>query len=490
MRSLIGGLLCALTALPLWPTPGTVKAAADANADKPPTVKLVLQPAVAPRRALQYQLLPPVIDRKPGNAAVLYNRVPAEQADFFSKFYSEGGPWAKIEKWLEVPLGDPREKELRRPEWTSLLGGVIFEDLDRAARCESCDWQLPLREQMFFSIRLPELQQTRSYARLLTAKARLEIAEGRFEDALHTLQTGYALSRHVAQGQTLIHNLVGIAICNMMSKRLEDWAQQPGAPNLYWALTWLPRPLLDQRPAMETEMYCLYFSFPDLRDLDKAKHPPEQWNELLRKTVDRLFQMSDSVPSLPRPVLSTAMVLRGYPMARRALIEGGRPAAEVEAMPVAQVVLIYTMETYEELRDAMFKWYAVPYAQAREGAKRSQQTFEEATRLGNREILPFASVLLPAIESAHFASVKNERAIAMLRVIEALRLYGAAHEGRLPDDLAEITEVPIPSDPVTGKPFAYQHTSGTAVLEAPFVPGREAKVYGARYEIKFATKGK
>jgi len=71
MRSLIGGLLCALTALPLWPTPGTVKAAADANADKPPTVKLVLQPAVAPRRALQYHLLPPVIDRKPGNAAML-----------------------------------------------------------------------------------------------------------------------------------------------------------------------------------------------------------------------------------------------------------------------------------------------------------------------------------------------------------------------------------------------------------------------------------
>ena len=40
-----------------------------------------------------------------------------------------------------------------------------------------------------------------------------------------------------------------------------------------------------------------------------------------------------------------------------------------------------------------------------------------------------------------------ERRMAALRVIEALRLHAAAHEGRLPDRLAEVREVPVPNGP-------------------------------------------
>jgi hypothetical protein len=458
---------------------------------EPPAVKLVLYPSAAPRPALRYQLLPPLLDRRPGNAAVLYNKTFAEQLAFLTEF-GKGGLWQKIDKWLEVPLGDPREKELRKP-WESSAqvfrgrGGGMFDNLDRAARCESCDWQLPIREQEFFSILLPELQETRTCARLLTTKARLEIADGKFDDAVRTLQTGYALARHVGQGQTLIHGLVGLAESGIMSKRVEDWAQTPGAPNLYWALTWLPRPLIDFRPGLEAELSMIYLSYPELRNLESAKYSAERWREMLEKTVDRMLRWSDGRGELPRSLVSTAAALRGYPMAKRALIAWGRPAAEVEAMPVAQVIMIYTMRTYEELRDDIFKWFAVPYPEGRAGAAEAEQSLQRAAREW-REALPIASLVLPAIESARFAELRAERTIAMLRIVEAIRLYGAAHERRLPDELAEIKDVPVPADPVTGKPFLYQHTYGTAILESPPIPGKPQKDFGVRYQIQFAKQ--
>jgi hypothetical protein len=453
-----------------------------------PTVKLVLHPAAAPRPALKYQLLPPLVDRRPGNAAVLYNKVPAERTAFFNEF---GKMWEKIQKWQETPLSDPRERELRKP-WQSLMAdGSLFQILDQAARCESCDWQLPIREQDFYSMLLPEFQQARNFARLLAAKARIEIAEKRFDAAERTLQSGYALSRHVAQGPCLVTSLVGLAIAGIISKDVEDWVQQPGAPNLYWALTWLPRPLIDLRPGVEGEMNAIYFfSCRDLRDVDTAKHSPEEWQRLLERTAEQVREWGVAIDSrVAKSQLTAAAAMRGYPMAKRALVAEDRPAAEVDAMPPAQVILIYIMHTYERLRDDVFKWFAVPYPEGRAGALEADRSLHDAIGQG-REILPMAALLLPAIENARLSALRGDRTIAMLRAVEAIRLYGASHEGRLPGDLAEIKEVPAPADPITGKPFAYRLNGSTAILESPAIPGRSQKQFGVRYEIQFAKPGK
>ena len=44
-----------------------------------------------------------------------------------------------------------------------------------------------------------------------------------------------------------------------------------------------------------------------------------------------------------------------------------------------------------------------------------------------------------------------DRHVATFRVIEALRLHAAAHDGRLPESLDEITEVSVPEDPATDR---------------------------------------
>ncbi len=72
--------------------------------------------------------------------------------------------------------------------------------------------------------------------------------------------------------------------------------------------------------------------------------------------------------------------------------------------------------------------------------------------------------------AAQSAVARNDREIAVLRTIEALRMYAAANEGRLPEKLSDLT-VPVPIDAVTGKPFEYQLRDDTAVIEGPPLPG-------------------
>ena len=484
MRSIAGILFLATTIL-------LPVAASGQEKEDEKSVQIVLYPSPEPRPALKYQLLPPFLERRPGNAAVWWNRLPAERSHFYANLYSEGGLWEKIEKWMDIPLGDPREKAYREKELALAKGiGILrpggLSDMERAARFESCDWQLPIREGNYIATLLPELQQCRAYGRLLTAKAHLEIAEGRYDEAVRTLQTGYALGRHVAQSPTLVSALVGVTIAGMMSHEVQQLIQQPDAPNLYWALSTLPRPLVDFRLGGEAESNLLYLQFPRLRDLDKKNLSPEEWRKLLNEVMEDIRTIWDtSVDPHMLPAVTTLLALRGYPLAKRTLIEQGRTAAEVEAMPVAQVVLLYTVQLYEELSDDQFKWFFLPAAEAGDGLQRAEQRMSRAFT-AKREIIPLASILLPASASAKKAETRLEWKLAMLRIFEAMRLYAAAHDGQWPDHLSDITNVPVPVNPYDGKPFVYRREGDKAILNSETGP----RGMPWRYEIKLMQKQK
>ena len=315
---------------------------------------------------------------------------------------------------MEIPLGDPREKE-NRPEATELSNPALFADMDRAARFESCDWELPFHEGGVIEMRLPELGQIRNFARMLSAKVRLEIAERDYDQAVRTLQTGFALARDVAKGPTLIHALVGTSIASMMTDRIRDLIQLRGSPNLYWALSTLPRPPVDFRPGFDAESYTLYLEIPDLQDIDTKQLPPAQWRELLLKLVVSLRQWGGGGYAQEADALvMTGLSLQGYPQAKQYLVEHGRSAAQVEAMPVAQVIVLYTVHVYDELRDEQFKWLFLPYAEASTGMERAERSLAKA-HSGGREIIPIASMLLPAVHACKQTETRINWYVAQLR---------------------------------------------------------------------------
>jgi len=498
MRLVVWSLALAASLLP-WAARG------QDEAEPPPSTVITIRPAASPVPALKFSLLPKPGDQIPGNAAIFYHRAIEHFLDRRVSHYVQDLRLKKSPKevvaeqeaqnnWLTQPLATlPRDAVRKHLE----NHASSLHEIELGARREFCDWEFQRRDEGFQMLFL-DLQEMRGLGRLLVLKIRLEIAEGRIDSAIHSLQTGLAMARHLgSQSNSLIQMLISGAITSVMAGPLEELIQAPGAPNLYWALANLPRPFIDVTSAYEGEKHLLEKEFPQLKTVDLAPWNIEQarvFSDDFHKKMGMLTDYfarassSSSQPSmkdLGSHLLFTAMVARAYPEAKRSLVARGRSAAEVEAMPSIQVVALHSYKLYEEARDDIFKWVGLPYWQGYKGMNDSEQS----PRAGWDKLkggIPFATVL-PAIRSAYVVPARVDRRLDVAQTIEAIRLYAASHQGSLPPNLEAITDAPVPMDPATGKPFSYKVDGSTATLTAPAPPGFEhVPQYKINYELKLA----
>jgi hypothetical protein len=343
------------------------------------------------------------------------------------------------------------------------------------------------------------MHETRTIARVLRIQARLELAEGRFDEALATITMGYRLAENVAQSPILISGLVGIAIAQTMNACVLDWIES-GGPNLYWALASLPNPLVDIRPALQQEMHLPLQVFPFLKDPEQAVHTPEQWRAIIAESVQRIASVSDSPNSstlsnnLAAQAMATGLILAGYPSAKQQLIDSGMDAAQVEAMPVGQVVAIQSARAYRKVYQETMKWTLLPYWQSHRQMRASFANLQTQGFFGKSGGLPgviqIAAIMLPAIEPATFAPVRLQREIAALQTIEALRMAAARTGGQFPQTLEELQSWPVPVDPLTGRLIEYQLDDGVAVLTLPPPDGMPADSCGKRYKLSLKSAQK
>jgi hypothetical protein len=443
--------------------------------------KLTISPAAAPSPTLKYVLLPELSDQTPGNAALEYYRTFAP--DWGWGNIRQPKTWESITQALQVPFKDFPRNEMA---WIEKLR--MLQHVDLAARREYVDWGMGERlRQEGYGLLLPDVQSLRNIATLLAVRARLEIAQGRYDKAVHTLQTGLALARHTGDAVTLIQELVGIAIAQVMFNQLEELIQQPDAPNFYWALTALPRPFFDLHKALQGEKIGLYAAIAELRTLETTRLTEEQQQRLLPAFGGGLEAMVfGGAPKWSNRLIGTLLVLRAYPEAKQALIAQGRKPEEVEALPTLQVVLIHSWRQYQRLQDDEFKCVGLPYWEARPLLIQTEERIVQARR--RLEGMPFLD-FLSATQRVFAAAVRIDRRIAALRCIEAIRIYAAAHDGQLPPTLDAIKEVPVPIDPMTGKAFTYHAAGARATLIAPPPPGEQAYVGNSlHYELMFRPK--
>jgi hypothetical protein len=174
-------------------------------------------------------------------------------------------------------------------------------------------------------------------------------------------------------------------------------------------------------------------------------------------------------------------IAMAQPHAKAWLIAAGRPKQKVEAMDAYQAVGKYWVETYGDWSDELRKGWSLPYWQAAEQLYRSEQEFQDIKKRNQGDLI---LELLPVVSKAGFLGAQIDRRIALLRTVEALRDYAARHDGHPPKTLSDIQNLPIPIDPLTGKPFVYYANGRSAVLEAP-LPPHYPHIRGRRYELTF-----
>jgi hypothetical protein len=462
-----------------------------APTDQPETVHFILHPAESPYAALRYRLANSGLEKTPGNAAPNYMRAALVWFDSpeVQAVDAQATPNAssKLDDWLAMPLDELAKNESAQAFFNSRPTGH-WDMLALAARREQCDWDLPLREFNYATL-IPELKKMRDLGRLVAFKARVEISRGQFDKAIDTLNTGLAMARHAAQAPTLVNALVGIKLAHLMLDQAELLIQQPHCPNLYWSLTALPDPLIDIGLGMGFERDFLYLYMPELRDIRTAVHTEAEWDQLLLQVANKFTKaMSDVVN---QPVTSAESLgvgayfaITAYPKAKAELQRAGYTPFQIKDMPVSQAILTAEVELYEHESDNIHKWFFVDGPSALQGLANAEQELKDLGQ-SKQEIIPFASLLLPALSKVKSVQIELDRQVAALRCVEALRLYAAQHNGQLPKQWSDIKEAPVPNDPSTGKPFIYSGGGEAASLSSLAPLGRPASE-GFRWEIQLA----
>jgi len=152
----------------------------------------------------------------------------------------------------------------------------------------------------------------------------------------------------------------------------------------------------------------------------------------------------------------------------------GLPALQAMSFPPLQVVLLDERQAYDARRDERMKllglapWQIDALPADEKPAPYGAGLFDD---------------LLPRVVEIRREQGRLEQRIALLRHVEALRLFAADHGGKLPEKLSDVA-LPLPADPFTGKPFEYRPEGSVAHLRGGAPRGEEKNpAFGPRYEV-------
>ncbi len=449
---------------------------------------LTIYPKGAPSPALRYRLDPESRHQEPGNAVQSYYR--AFSPDWQSYKTRDKDYWKKEEEWLKLPLEKlPPEADMRTSSF--------LKQVEQGTNKTYVDWDMLAgikRDGIMFL--LPDIQGMRGFARDLTLKARFELKEKEFDQAVKTMRTTVTLGRHVAKGPTLIQALVGIAVTSIGFKQIEEGIQQKDFPNLYWALATLPPGPIDLDNAMDGERMLIETILPGLRDQLYSKSPKAIGQPELQAMVEKFRLTMDAanpnvlseVEKIRQQAGTSLMLASGLPGAKEKLLAFGLGKKLLDSLPPLQVVLMTEVLAYDENFDTMAKWIHTPYWLAKpelEKANAQSGPTGGGSPLSPVPVGSLSRTLLPATSRVIQAQVRQHRNLAQLMVVEALRMH-AAQTGKLAQSLEEIKIVPVPLNPVTGKPFSYKVEGKYALLESEPINNSDTKEL-RRWRIELAS---
>lgn len=367
-----------------------------------------------------------------------------------------------------------------------------------ATQMRSCDWQFgedKLRGLDYFTVDASVFDSMRKLSRAVNLQARRAIAQKRFDDALSDVRVNVRMARDLVTCKLLLCGLIGAQILEISGHTTLELMAAPGAPSISQSLGALPRPLIDLRPGIKFELASGYQLFPLIDRPETTERTPQQWNEELRRTLERLLEISAMNAEQPtgarlapgHVVMGIAYSMGGYTHARRMLLSEGMSAEQIEPLAVGKVIALGAARAYRKREQAHAALLDLPYQEfVRRRAALEQQLDEEhrqSLAVASDRILPIAELVIGPATVGYSRQVGLDRSWAALEVVAALRAHAAANGGKLPASLADVKAVNVPVNPATGEAFAYRLDGERAVLELPRSDGFPD---GYRYEISIA----
>jgi hypothetical protein len=466
-------LLAVFCASGLIATPWAIAAAADQKpVPKAPGlgtswVELTVSPKAIERPLMKYRLFPAEYELHDGNAAPILLRLPWERIPYFRETVP------KFSDYLDLPLDDVK---LRGEDVF-----IFFPALKRAAYRKTADWQFPIGEEPIGNILIPDVQGARSIVGYgLSVWIRQHLAKGELDRAREGILVGLAVARHYGRTPFVITQLVCAFVDSQLMSRIAELVSQPDSPNLYWALTQLPRPLIDLRPSIELEQQFLPMTVPGLEDLDQIR-TEEEWNRRFLAVL-RFFRESSGSGQVPTGTESRGleMIVKRARTELAAWTEGG--AKRIAEMSDGEAGLRWLLHVYD---DQSHETTALNSLDPPQAFPRLIALQKRLTEFQKALDAPKANLFVNTL-GFYVRCHKIERQIDALRIVEALRHYAAGHDSQLPESLDKMTDTPIPDDPFTGKPFHYTLRDGVAVLSGEAIPvvDPDRELAGIRYRIK------
>lgn len=461
------------------------------------TRELTVHPKAEPSPALEHRLLAGEFDAVDGNAAIHFlkangffgesiaqSKTSKLIEDSFARAKQEGTdvddlpPWV----WLDTP---PESLPLDKVK--AYLRPLQFQlrHAREAARCTRFDMDRRFRElDDPMGYPLPVVQVSRELARVQRLRCRVAIAENRIDDAIKIVGQQLAMARQLGQDDFLVSALVGMGFAVTAWNDMFHLVQHPDTPNLYWALTTMPSPLVDIRRPMSRESHFLYYQCNALQEVDETPRTESHWQAFTERFLSQLGALAGDIeipdyreePQAARGALAEH-IKSGYAGAREYLItEQKMLRDQVDAYPRTQVVFLAMVRHYDHWRDEFFKWTYLPLWQTRQKVDSDQ--LEQALKASSDRYgwctQPTAA-LVPGILFARVAEARCEQNIALIQTVECLRMHAATHDGTLPGSLGELS-VPAPIEPFTGQPIQYRLDGANAIITGHPLPGLQNRI--------------
>ncbi len=462
MRQAIAILLVAMTTInataQVMVAPGLETAKSPAPKHEPAPKTLTVYAAQQPDPLLRYPLWPPAQHRRDVNAMPMVIRSLVLVMSSTPKARQEFNE--KILQWQGLS-----PKELPRDEVRQFLGryDAAFQELKRAENAMQIRYELQLEDLStaeLIATMLPELQESRSLARLLHLRGRLAIAEQRWDDLATDCRVGFRLADAVAHSTDfLVGRLIGFAIAGVMFDLIEDAIQQPDCPSFYWSLAVLPaEQLFEIRAAIEYDTVILDRLFRRALSLPDEAIDESFARDELRRLVSAAIEFNEGQkPDAPSLSLQTgAYVVAFAPESRELLDQTPEWADRVKNLSAAEVVLRAAALKYSRIRDRFYAWSTLlpehgdKFDIERLVARPSDARFDLVANL--------VALMMPAAHQGQQAGLRMKQTRNRLLTYEAIRLH-AGQTGELPISIDRLEPVPAWPDYIAQSLFGYSRQS-------------------------------